>query len=151
MKPFSLSLTDKSKEQNLDGTCSSVSFYSDTTRWHHANGTGHASGSLSNLLLLCRSSRHQNPSLTTPALLLRFLLQRVLFTLSFTTSNTLGGQPLIAKCRPRTKVLTALAPFDLESRLCYYPHVDVAYRAQALVLGGYVGVVAIGAVAVAAK
>mmetsp|Transcript_10517 Transcript_10517/g.25862 ORF Transcript_10517/g.25862 Transcript_10517/m.25862 type:complete len:355 (+) Transcript_10517:446-1510(+) len=77
---------------------------------------------------------------TSPPLLLLLLLQRVLLPLSLPTPNALRRQSLVTECRPRAKVLASLAPFDLEARGGYDPHVDVAYRAQALVLGGDVGV-----------
>lgn len=76
-----------------------------------------------------------------PRLLLLFLLQRILLSLPFPAPHTLGGQSLVPKRSPRPKVLATLAPLDLKAGGRHDPNVDVAYGAQALVLGGNVGIV----------
>jgi hypothetical protein len=62
-----------------------------------------AAGGTAGLLLVVRYN---------PGLFLFFLLQRVLFALTFPAAQALGGKSFVAEGRPRPKVLAALAPFD---------------------------------------
>ena len=62
------------------------------------------------------------------------LLKRILFTLSLTASQALGGQSLVTKGRPRSEVLAALAPLDFQTSLTNDPYVHIAGCTEALVL-----------------
>ena len=64
-----------------------------------------------------------------------FLLKSVFLPLTLTTAKAFGGQALVPKRGPRSKVFASLAPLDLESVLAHHPNIHVAERAQTLVLG----------------
>jgi hypothetical protein len=64
------------------------------------------------------------------------LLQGVLFSLTFATTDTLGSRALVSKGRPRTEVLAALAPFDFESIVHNDPNSNITCGTEALVLSG---------------
>lgn len=63
-----------------------------------------------------------------------FLLDCILFTLTITATETLGRETLIAKGGPRSKVLTALAPLDLQARCGNNPHIHVTESTETFVL-----------------
>jgi len=72
-----------------------------------------------------------------------FLLQGILFALTFSAAKALGGQTLVSKGGPRSEVFAPLAPLDLETAVRDDPYVDVAQCAQALVLSWDDGVAAV--------
>lgn len=67
-------------------------------------------------------------------LVLFFLLESILFSLSLSTSQTFGGQSLVTKGCPWSEVLTTLAPLDFQTCLTNDPHINITECAQALVL-----------------
>ena len=60
-------------------------------------------------------------------LILLLFLQGILLTLTFTTSYTFGGQSLVTKGCPWTKVLTPLTPLYFKSRRCHDLYIHVTY------------------------
>ena len=73
-----------------------------------------------------------------------FFLSRILFTLTFTASHTLGRMTFITKGCPTTKVFTTLAPLDLHTTAANDPNMNIAQSTQALVLGGNKGDLRVG-------
>ena len=70
---------------------------------------------------------------TDPSFLGLFL-QGILFALTFTAAQAFGGESLVTKGCPSTKVLAALAPFDFKTTRYYNPNINVAQRTESLVL-----------------
>jgi len=64
-----------------------------------------------------------------------FFLEGILFTLTLSAAQALGGQTLVAKGGPRAKVLASLAPLDLKAAVGNHPNVDIAQSAETFVLG----------------